>query len=468
MRWTGWWLTGGAMLPDALLAEDAERAVCGALLNQPSPDLRARIAQLVTPEMFASAACREVYRVLVALAEAGVESPDPLAVRNALVERGTLAVVGGLPVLAELVDTVPTAANGPHHAQIVRDRALRRQVWTASHSAALSATDLERPLADVLTGAVSNLSSFATQQAPHGTHAAGDVVFAVLDQLTSQRSSDGPADGVTTGLADLDTLLGGYAPGRLVVAAARPGVGKSTFALHAALSAARHGAVYFLSLEMSEDELVRRCLASLAGVNLRASARGPSDADVAKLMRAGGELKRLPILIDTASSTVAQLRLALERVRTTTPVALVVVDYLTLLRSAKRHERRDLEVGAFARDLKMDVARACQVPVLALAQLRRTAQGEAPREPRLDDLRESGEIEQHADQVVMLHYAGREDGRSFDPGDGHRPGWGPATKTVLCCRKNRHGAMGTFPAFYDRTIHRWGDWSERTPAQEVA
>lgn len=444
---------------------DAESCVLGALLCQPSAEQQHRIRELLpVAEVFSLAAHRTLYRGWIALAERGADV-DHFALRDELQKQGLWdEVPRGLALLSELADTVASAASIVAHAEIVRDRWLRRQLHALGAKAQVKAADLAIPIADAYPETVTELVAAAmplTVDAPQPVKA---LVWEAMERVETREKAGSSLDGPSMGLKDLDALLGGCVPGRLIVAGARPGHGKTSFGAHVAIAAAdqRVGTVYFLSLEMSQEQIAERMLGAIADVSLhRMQGHKLADKDFAALAKAGGFMSTLPLVIDTTSRTPGQLRLALQHYQAVSgqPIALVVVDYLTLMHWPGRTERRDIEVGKLTWSLKMEIARDLRVPVLCLAQLRRHQEGKRP--PVLSDLRESGNIEQDADQVVMLYYDGAEDG--YSPTEG----WGAATRTELYVRKNRHGPGGKVNAFYNRRSQRWDDLAFR-PAEGAA
>lgn len=445
---------------------DAEGGVLGALLLQPSAEQQHRVRELIpTAEVFSLAAHRTLYRGWLALAERGAEV-DPFALRDELQKQGLWSdVPRGLALLSELADSVATAAAVVTHAEIVRDRWLRRQLHALGAKAQVKAADLAIPIADAYPETVTELVAAAMPLTVEAPQPAKALVWDAMQRIEEREKAGSPLGGPSMGLRDLDALLGGCVPGRLIVAGARPGHGKTSFAAHVAIAAAdqRVGTVYFLSLEMSQEELIERMLGAVADVPLhRLQGHKLLDKDYTALAGAGGFLSSLPLVIDTTSRTPGQLRLALQHHRAVSgePIALVVVDYLTLMRWPGRTERRDIEVGKLTWALKMEIARDLHVPVLCLAQLRRHQEGKRP--PVLSDLRESGNIEQDADQVVMLYYDGAEDGYSTTEG------WGAATRTELYVRKNRHGPGGKINAYYNRRSQRWDDLAFRPADEEGA
>lgn len=449
-------MTNTATLRDV----DAEAAVLGALLLAPSPEASHKVRELLpSAEAFTEAPHRALYRGWLALNERGV-TPDHFALRDELQRQGSWAEVPqGFAHLSGLADGVSSAAQVVAHAEIVRDRWLRRGLHSIASRAQAKAADLGVPIADAYPETVTDLVSATLPLVAEAPTPVGALVFDALQRIEAQDRCGDALEGVSLGLRDLDALLGGAVRGRLLVIAGRPGQGKSALGLHLALSVAAQavGTVYFLSLEMSRLEITQRAVGSVADVPLRRmNGQRLTNEEFARLTAAAGTVSEYPLVIDTHSRTPGQLRLALQHYQAVSgqPLALVVVDYLTLMRWPHKTETRDLEIGKLTHALKLDIARDLDVPVVCLTQLRRIPE---KRDPILSDLRESGNIEQDADQVVMLRYDGADDGIGATA-------WGAATRTELHIRKNRHGPMGKCDAYYDRRTQRWDDFSFRPAA----
>ena len=254
--------------------------------------------------------------------------------------------------------------------------------------------------------------------------------------------------GVPTGFRDLDELTNGLHPGQLVIIAARPAVGKSTWGLDIARSASiRHGlASCIFSLEMGRNEITMRLLSAEARVPLHHMRAGTmSDDDWARLARRMGEVAEAPLFIDDSPNmTMMEIRAKARRLKQRHDLRLVVVDYMQLMTSTKRVESRQVEVSEMSRSLKL-LAKELDVPVVAISQLNRQPEQRADKRPQLSDLRESGSIEQDADLVVLLH---RED---LYEKESPRAG-----EADLIVAKNRNGPTRTvtvaFQGHYSRFV----------------
>lgn len=428
----------------------AEEAVLGAMLLS-----RDAVAEVLESGLrgtdFYRPPHETIFDVIVDMYGRG-EAHDPIAVVGVLREAGELGRVGGGPRLQELAAALPSVPAVVMYAEIVMEQARRRrlvEVGTRLTQAAYSGQGKAMRIADGATQAIQDAVSTADTA---DLHLVGDLVQPTLDEFEAIAAHDGTMRGVPTGFADLDTMLNGLQPGQLVIAAARPAIGKSTFALDIARHAAvthRHPTLLF-SMEMGRVELVSRLLSAEAKVLLNRMRGGHlSDNDWDRIALVLGRLADAPLVIDdSAYLTIAQMLAKARRVQQRHGLRLIVVDYLGLLSSPGgrfKTESRQVEVSEFSRALKL-MAKQLDVPILALSQLNRNPEQRADKKPMLSDLRESGSIEQDADVVVLLH---RED--AYDP-DSERAG-----EADLIVAKQRNGPTGTVTVAFQGDYSRFVD-----------
>jgi replicative DNA helicase len=414
---------------------EAERGVLGSiLLDAAACDL---VAPVVKAEDFYSDANQRVYGHALALYDAH-RAVDVALLAERLKRAGEFEAIGGAEYLIQVVQSVPYAANAAYYAEIVREKALRRRVIHAATSMLRDAYDEGAPINDVVSDCEA-----ALQKVPTGEFSGDPITFAqavgdagahVDDIFLRKRSA-----GVMTGLITFDIETGGLFGSELTLLAARPSVGKSAAALQIAQNVAGNPGdhVYYGSLEMQSTELALRVLCGQSGVALsrvRSARIGP--ADIGDLSAASRDLAGLTIwLHDRPRMTVQDIRRACRRLASQVNLRLVVVDYLQRVAPADRSVPRHLQVGQMTADLKA-LAMELKVPVLCLAQLSRQAEERDKktglvREPRLADLKESGDIEQDADVVVLLHRQQR------------------ARDAKLILAKNRQGEQATFNLVFD-------------------
>lgn len=425
---------------------ETEAAVLSAiLLNR---DTLTLVAPLLKPDDFTLAKHQSIYTAMLALA-AERTPPDVYAVSNWLERRNKLAGIGGFPALLAFLDTPVISFHAATYARSVKaDAELRRLIDVGGKIAALG-YDRSRSVEELTAEAAQLLLSVSRQAS--GRFA---TMQQVADDLYAQMES-GVRRGVTTGLRSLDRIIGSVCPGDLTIIAGLPGHGKSVLALqvaeHVASTAsdreAHHPAAIF-SFEMARTELAQRLIATRAGVPVdKQRAQRYDDDDTAAIYRALGEVANLPLLIcDERGMSIQDVRAAaLQQAAQTDGLSLVVVDYITLIETQiERGSNQAAAVGAISRGLKR-LAREANCPVVALSQLNRDYAKRAGFEPELSDLRDSGQVEQDADQVVFVV----QPQKHLDP-DKDRAEWQEWDgKAKLFVKKNRHGATGVTVVRFD-------------------
>lgn len=389
-----------------------------------------------------------IYGALIEL-WADNQPTSPVAAARTLEELGELARVGGVPYLHDLVELVPTTAGtAGYYARIVKDWAMRRQISESAMQILQASKNLGIPVDGLVDGAQRAIHQATAGNAQSNVSAVGDLLDDELDHLEALADGRAPR-GLSTGLGILDDLIGGWLPGQLVISAGRPGMGKSIAGLGFARSAARRGrpALVF-SLEMSKRELMHRLISDVAEINLYRLTSGTLDRDdVAKARGARDKIAKWPLHIDDSSRTVAQIRSTARRFRQKHgDLGLIFVDYLQLLNSTSKHDRRDLEVAQFSKELK-DLAKELGTTVIAAAQLNRSNESRNDKRPQLSDLRDSGSLEQDADIVILLH---RDD---YYDKEHHRAG-----EADFIVAKHRNGPTDTLTVMAQLHYSRFADY----------
>jgi replicative DNA helicase len=374
-------------------SNEAEQAVLGAMLLDQDAALRA--AELVDDGMFYREGHRRLFRAMLALTEQRTVI-DHITLRDELMRRGELDAAGGIEYLAELVDSVATAANLEFHAKIVRDKAILRRLIESATAIVTEAYDGKSTANELLDSAESRIFQISQQRGDEGFTRIKEMLWPTMERIETLQKSGKAITGVPSGFADLDEMTTGFQPSDLIIVAARPSMGKTAFCLNIATHAAveGHGVAVF-SLEMSKESLVQRMLTAEARVNSQAVRRGElKDFDFTRLARAAGILQSCPVWIDdTPALTLLEMRSKARRLKVENDVRLVIVDYLQLMRSPEHSENRVQEISDISRSLKA-LARELEVPVMALSQLSRASeQRGGERKPILSDLRDSGAIE---------------------------------------------------------------------------
>jgi replicative DNA helicase len=437
----------GAGPPHAL---EAERAVLGALLLDPSAINDVVGLPLAADDFYRDGHSR-IYRAILTLYERG-EHADLITLKEELKKKGELESVGGDAELAHLYDYAVTTANLEHHARLVIDKSLLRKLILTAQQIARDASSGREEVRDVLDRAENRIFALCDRKVRKDIHRLRDLTTPTIEELERLYKLKTHITGLPTGLTDLDEMTGGFQPGELIVVAGRPSMGKTALCLNIAdyvAVEARHAVAVF-SLEMSKEQVVQRMLCSRAEMNLKALRTGffPQDR-WASLTRAAGKLHGAPVWIDdTPGLSVLELKAKARRIRAEAPLALLVVDYLQLMRGPERVENRQQEISHITRSLKA-LAKELGLPVLALSQLSRAPELRGAKGiPMLSDLRESGAIEQDADVVIFVY---REE--FYQPSEENR---GRAT---LKLAKQRNGPTGDVDVAFMKEFAKFGNLS---------
>ncbi|HEX3869990.1 MAG TPA: replicative DNA helicase [Pirellulales bacterium] len=382
---------------------DAERAVLGSLLLD--PEMCDEVALLLEPRDYYVPAHQTLFGHLLAMHNDGVRIDATLLIER-LKKLGDFDIVGGLPFLSGIFESVPTAANATYYAQIVRDKATLRSLIHASTEILRDAYDHSLEAREMLARAEEKVFAILEQKGTGELAVMQDVLHEALERIDARLMKGGGIGGMSTGFADLDTLTGGLHGSELIIIAGRPSMGKTALAANIADHVAikdRHSTL-FVSLEMSRLELAERMLCShgrIDGHKLRNGFISPVDRK--KLVEASTNMSQAPLFIDdTPSRTMTEIAATARRLKRRENLALIVIDYLQLIDPDNSKDPRQEQVARIARRLK-GMARELNVPVLCLAQLNRQAEVSRDNRPRLSHLRESGAIEQDADVVMFVH-----------------------------------------------------------------
>ncbi len=384
---------------------DAERAVLGAILID---NLTLSVVSPILKETdFFLETHRRIYRALLELS-ARSSAIDLVTVREELDKSGAMERAGGPAYLASLIDGIPDVFNAEHYARIVKEKSTLRRLITLGHRLTREGATPDRTPEDVLGSATSEVFEIAQDSARGGFVSLAEISEHNLLTLEEARGRQGVLTGLPTGFRELDRLTSGLQKSELIILAARPSVGKTSFALniaqHVSIREAR--SVGFFSLEMSREALGLRVLCSEAEVNAKRVRDGfGSDDDFRRLVLAQTRLGGARFFIDdTSALSVSEMRAKCQRLKREHGLDLVAVDYLQLMAGTGRPENRTQEVSQISRGLKL-LAKDLQVPVIALSQLSRQSERRTgdQRKPQLADLRDSGSIEQDADVVIFLY-----------------------------------------------------------------
>ncbi|ALQ53972.1 replicative DNA helicase [Pseudoalteromonas sp. SCSIO 43095] len=388
---------------------EAEQSVLGGLmLDNQAFD---RVAELVVSQDFYTRTHKLIFEAMTALAEIG-DPIDLITISESLEKNNQLSGIGGFAYLAEIAKNTPSAANIDAYASIVRERAVVREMIGVANEIAEAGFNPEgRTSHDLLDFAESKVFKIAEQRtkSSDGPQSIHNILEKTVDKIEELYQS--PQDGVTgvsTGYADLDKMTTGLQPSDLIIVAARPSMGKTTFAMnlaeHAAMTQDKPVLIY--SLEMPSEQIMMRMLASLGRINQTKVRTGQlDDDDWARLSSTMGLLmEKGKMYVDDASGlTPTDVRSRARRIaRDHGGISMIMVDYLQLMRVPSLSDNRTLEIAEISRSLKA-LAKELQCPVVALSQLNRTLEQRADKRPINSDLRESGSIEQDADLIMFIY-----------------------------------------------------------------
>jgi len=381
---------------------EAEQSVLGSLLID--RNALSEVSGRLKPETFYLEKHREIYEAILSLYEESLPV-DIVTVSDVLAKRGTLEKVGDLEYIAHLANSVPTTANVSHYVSIIEDKALLRDLIKVSGEISDMAYQGSTEGVEVLNHAEKMIFDISQGMNRSGLEHINSVLDQTFTKLEELCQSKGDITGVPSGFIDLDRKTSGFQNSDLILVAARPAMGKTSFVLNIAVNAAlRKFPVAIFSLEMSRVQLVNRMLALEAMVELEKMRTGKLDAeDWKKIGYSLGPLSKSPIFIDdNASLTTMEMMSKLRKLKLERGLSLVIIDYLQLMEGRRKTENRQQEISEISRSLKI-MAKELNVPVIALSQLSRAPEQRSDHRPVLSDLRESGAIEQDADMVLFLY-----------------------------------------------------------------
>jgi replicative DNA helicase len=423
---------------------DAEISTLGALMID--KNAITRIADILQPDDFYKESHEKIYEAIIELYQ-DQEPLDILNVSSRLKEMKVLKEAGGKSYLTELVNAVPSSSNIVSYANLVKKKATLRNLIGAASEIVEMGYEESEPVDAIMDKAEQRLFAVGQRSVKQEFAPINRLLESAFTRIDEMHKDSGKFRGVPTGFADLDGVLSGLQKSDLVILAARPSIGKTSFALDLARNAAIKSkvAVGVFSLEMSSDQLVDRMLAAQAKVNLWGLRTGNLDSDsedddFQKIGDAMGVLSEAPIYIDdSATANIMEMRTMARRLQTEHGLDLLIIDYLQLMegRGNRSNENRVQEISEISRGLKT-LAKELNVPVIALSQLSRAVENRSPQIPKLSDLRESGSIEQDADVVMFLYREDRENPETEN-------------KNIIdvIVAKHRNGPVGKVSLYFD-------------------
>ena len=347
-----------------------------------------------------------------------------------------LEAIGGLQYLAELPEKVPTTANVEKYIKIVEEKSLLRSLIKDANNLLDLGYSQTEDSTNIIESAQSKMFDMLQRKSQKGYEEISKILSSSLEEISKLSANDAKIRGTSTGYPDLDELLSGLKKTELILLAARPAMGKSAFALNIATNVAlraRVPAVIF-SLEMSKEQCAHRILCSQAMVDSRDFENGNlQDKDWQKIAVASGEIAESAgiFIDDTPGITVGEIRAKCRKLKLEKNIGLIVIDYLQLIQGNTRTNSREQEIAEISRSLKI-IAKEVDVPIIALSQLSRALEARENHRPMLQDLRESGSIEQDADIVMFIY---RDDYYRKDEAP-------PTNIAEIIVAKNRSGPLG--------------------------
>lgn len=391
---------GGKKQPASV---EAERSVLGAVLLNDT--ILPAISEIVAPEQFYDPAHQIIYRAMLALS-ASHKRIDLITLQDILSVQNQIEAVGGISYLIALQEDIPALGLAQQHALLVKEKSTFRElINTASTIIENCYSQNDIGIDVVLDQAEKTIFDIANKRARNNFVQIDIWLKKTFQYLSNMKSSSKGVTGIPTLYKKLDAMTSGLQNSDLIVLAARPSMGKTALSLCLGLNAAKKGySVGMFSLEMSAEQLTLRLLSSESGIphhNIRNASI--SSQEWLQLTSTAGKVADMPIFIDdTAMLDIAELRSKARRLKIDHNVQLLIIDYLQLLHSNKRHENRHQEVSEISRSLKA-LAKELQIPIIALSQLSRAVDARMDKRPMLSDLRESGAIEQDADVIMFLY-----------------------------------------------------------------
>ena len=425
---------------------DAEKAVIGALLL--NDEYVSLVSEMLVPEDFYYIPHQIIYTVIGDLSRA-LKRIDLVTLQDELNKRNQLEAVGGIVYILSLQEELPAAGLIEQHAKIVKEKAvLRELINSASTIISNCYNQNDMQLEAVLDQAEKTIFHIANKRANHHFVQLNIWLKKTFKHLSDIKSHSKGITGIPSGFRTLDQMTSGFQKGDLVVLAARPSMGKTALALGLASHAAKEGmTVGFFSLEMAAEQLTLRLLSSESNIahhNIRNATI--SSAEWSELVNVAGQMAEMKLFIDdTPLMTVSDVRTKARKLKVEHNLQLLVIDYLQLLHTSRRHENRHQEVSEISRALK-GLAKELEIPIIALSQLSRAVDSRMDKRPMLSDLRESGAIEQDADVIMFLYRDSVYNPECENP-----------ALAELIVGKQRNGPTGTASLIFSRELTKFED-----------
>ena len=413
--------------------DEAEQAVLGSMLT----DKEAVVAaiEILKSDDFYRNDNSTIYDAIMSIYGKG-EPIDIITLKDELTSMGKLEAVGGLEYLASLPEKVPTTANASKYVKIVEEKSLLRSLIRTANDLIQLGYSQNEEIETIMDSAEKKIFDIMQRKSQKGYESIKDILVDSFTELQELYNNKQHITGVATGFIDLDNKTAGFHKSDLILIAARPAMGKTAFALNIATNAAisSNTPVVVFSLEMSKEQCANRILCAQAMVDSSKVQKGDiNDDEWTKLAMASGELSESSgiFIDDTPGITVAEIRAKCRKLKIEKNIGLIVIDYLQLISGSGKATGREQEIAEISRSLKI-LAKEIDVPVIALSQLSRAPEARTDHRPMLQDLRESGSIEQDADMVMFIYRD-----------DYYNPQSEQTNIAEIIIAKNRSGPVGT-------------------------
>lgn len=436
---------------------EAEKAVLGAVFLDPEAIIDA--SDVLQPDDFYEHANRIVFQAMLNISDRE-EVIDPVTLQDELKKNNQVDDIGGIAYVTELSMATPTAAHVTYYAKIVKRKAILRNLISTSQRIIQNAIEGSDDVTDILDDAESQIMGVSQDNASGGFKSIHDVLNTAIEEINSIPDDGNMVTGLPSGFSELDKMTTGFHDDELIILAARPGVGKTAFALNVAqfVGLKTDKTVAMFSLEMGAEQLVQRMLASEGLIDSQHLRTGQlTDEEWRKLVVAAGSLDNTSIYIDdTPGIKMSEIRAKARRLaKEKGNLGLIVIDYLQLI-EGPRNESRQQEVSAISRQLKK-LAKELHIPVIALSQLSRSVEQRQDKRPVLSDIRESGSIEQDADIVAFLYRDDyyRDERDEDDEGEVEAEEDNGEVEVII--EKNRSGTRGTVKLMFSKPYNRFSN-----------
>lgn len=436
---------------------EAEKAVLGAVFLDPEAIIDA--SDVLQPDDFYEHANRIVFQAMLNISDRE-EVIDPVTLQDELKKNNQVDDIGGIAYVTELSMATPTAAHVTYYAKIVKRKAILRNLISTSQRIIQNAIEGSDDVTDILDDAESQIMGVSQDNASGGFKSIHDVLNTAMEEINSIPDDGNMVTGLPSGFSELDKMTTGFHDDELIILAARPGVGKTAFALNVAqfVGLKTDKTVAMFSLEMGAEQLVQRMLASEGLIDSQHLRTGQlTDEEWRKLVVAAGSLDNTSIYIDdTPGIKMSEIRAKARRLaKEKGNLGLIVIDYLQLI-EGPRSESRQQEVSAISRQLKK-LAKELHIPVIALSQLSRSVEQRQDKRPVLSDIRESGSIEQDADIVAFLYRDDyyRDERDEDDEGEVEAEEDNGEVEVII--EKNRSGTRGTIKLMFSKPYNRFSN-----------